>query len=104
MGSALMSGAMPQFQKTQGRVQPGKTSERQYVKPDFNVQQTEQTVWIGNLAKGTTEDDLMALMGQVGNCNRVQIFEKKRTGLAYFSSAEEAAVAASMSGSVLNGQ
>eukprot|EP00441_Pelagodinium_beii_P033568 CAMPEP_0197630590 /NCGR_PEP_ID=MMETSP1338-20131121/8022_1 /TAXON_ID=43686 ORGANISM="Pelagodinium beii, Strain RCC1491" /NCGR_SAMPLE_ID=MMETSP1338 /ASSEMBLY_ACC=CAM_ASM_000754 /LENGTH=211 /DNA_ID=CAMNT_0043201839 /DNA_START=99 /DNA_END=734 /DNA_ORIENTATION=- len=69
---------------------------------EFEVQHPEKTVWLGNLAPGTTHQDLLPVMNQVGNCRRVQV-GKKGTGFAFFSSAEEAQAAIDLNGSMVNG-
>jgi len=69
---------------------------------EFEVQHPEKTVWIGNIAPGTTHQDLLPVMKQVGNCRRVQVL-KKGTGFAFFSTMEEAQAAISkLDGSMVN--
>merc|ERR1719450_1278419 len=69
---------------------------------EFEVQHPEKTVWIGNIAPGTTHQDLLPVMKQVGNCRRVQVL-KKGTGFAFFSTMEEAQAAISkLDGTMVN--
>uniref|UniRef100_A0A7S4R3Q4 RRM domain-containing protein n=1 Tax=Alexandrium monilatum TaxID=311494 RepID=A0A7S4R3Q4_9DINO len=71
---------------------------------DFKVAHPDRTVWIGNIAQGTTHEDLMPLFKTVGDCKRVQV-GTKGTGFAFF--ADEAAAQAAitqLNGSSVNGQ
>ncbi|CAE8648263.1 unnamed protein product, partial [Polarella glacialis] len=70
---------------------------------DFEIQHPDKTVWLGDLAPGTTHVELMPVMKQAGSCRRIQV-GKKGTGFAFFSTAQEAQEAiATLNGASVNG-
>eukprot|EP00933_Yihiella_yeosuensis_P065212 TRINITY_DN6892_c0_g1_i1.p1 TRINITY_DN6892_c0_g1~~TRINITY_DN6892_c0_g1_i1.p1 ORF type:complete len:227 (-),score=44.83 TRINITY_DN6892_c0_g1_i1:81-761(-) len=69
----------------------------------FEVQHPDRTVWLGNIASGTTHLDLLPIMNQVGGCKRV-VVGSKGTGFAFFATAEEAQSAiTSLNGTIVQG-
>ncbi|CAE8648262.1 unnamed protein product, partial [Polarella glacialis] len=93
----------PQFQKSppMGMMGAGKGGGKGVV--EFEVQHPDKTVWLGNLAPGTTHVELMPVMKQAGNVKRVQV-GKKGTGFAFFSTAQETQMAiANLNGAYVNG-
>mmetsp|Transcript_35931 Transcript_35931/g.82505 ORF Transcript_35931/g.82505 Transcript_35931/m.82505 type:complete len:266 (-) Transcript_35931:149-946(-) len=62
------------------------------------------TVWIGGIPEGVTFEEIKTNFGAAGTCKKVQLLGKTGQGLAWFSSAEEAANAIRMfNGSTVNG-
>jgi len=68
------------------------------------ITKPETMAWIGNLATGTTAEDVQELMSQAGTCKRVYM-RKNGTAFACMGSAEEVVAAmGALAGFVLNGQ
>merc|ERR1712129_384974 len=66
----------------------------------------DKTLWVGNVAAGTTYQDLKAHCEQAGACKWAEVYKNKGkgTGAVGFSSQEEAQAAVPMlNGSLLNG-
>merc|ERR1712048_1494192 len=89
----------PKFQKGWN----GKGGGKGKSGPEFKVQHTDRTVWIGGVEPGSNHKELKALMEGAGNCKRVQV-GKKGSAFAFFATAEEAQNAiASLNGAEFNG-
>merc|ERR1711957_653228 len=66
-------------------------------------QNRDCTIWLGGLPEGLTHEEIKENFTQAGTVKRVQLL-KAGTGLAWFSTAEEATKAITMfNGSVING-